>query len=72
VADLLTLIGGPDLASRKWIFEQYDFRVGGDTLQKSDDAAVVRIHGTDKALAISTDCTRATSLPTPTRAANRP
>jgi phosphoribosylformylglycinamidine synthase len=57
-ADLLTLIGGPDLASRKWIFEQYDSQVGGDTLQKSGgDAAVVRIHGTDKALAISTDCT---------------
>jgi phosphoribosylformylglycinamidine synthase len=72
-ADLLTLIGGPDLASRKWIFEQYDSQVGGDTLQKSGgDAAVVRIHGTDKALAISTDCTRATSLPTPMRAASRP
>jgi phosphoribosylformylglycinamidine synthase len=57
-ADLLTLIGCPDLASRKWIFEQYDSQVGGDTLQKSGgDAAVVRVHGTDKALAISTDCT---------------
>ncbi|WCT78388.1 phosphoribosylformylglycinamidine synthase subunit PurL [Novosphingobium humi] len=57
-ADLLKLIGCPDLASRKWIFEQYDSQVGGDTLQKSGgDAAVVRVHGTDKALAISTDCT---------------
>ncbi|NBC36356.1 phosphoribosylformylglycinamidine synthase subunit PurL [Novosphingobium sp. FSY-8] len=55
--DLLTLIACPDLASRKWIWEQYDSQVGGDTLQKSGgDAAVVRIHGTDKALAISTDC----------------
>ncbi|WDF71669.1 phosphoribosylformylglycinamidine synthase subunit PurL [Novosphingobium sp. KACC 22771] len=57
-ADLLKLIGCPDLASRKWIFEQYDSQVGGDTMQKSGgDAAVVRVHGTDKALAISTDCT---------------
>jgi phosphoribosylformylglycinamidine synthase len=57
-ADLLALIGSPDLASRRWIFEQYDSQVGADTLQKAGgDAAVVRIHGTDKALAISTDCT---------------
>ena len=51
------LIGCPDLANRRWIFEQYDSQVGADTLQKSGgDAAVVRIHGTQKALAISTDC----------------
>jgi len=57
-ADLVKLIGCPDLASRKWIFEQYDSQVGGDTMQKSGgDAAVVRIHGTQKALAMSTDCT---------------
>ena len=56
-ADLLKLIGCPDLASRRWIFEQYDSQVGADTLQKSGgDAAVVRVHGTKKALAISTDC----------------
>ncbi|RVU06169.1 phosphoribosylformylglycinamidine synthase subunit PurL [Novosphingobium umbonatum] len=56
-ADLLKLVGCPDLASRRWIFEQYDSQVGGDTLQKSGgDAAVVRIHGTQKALAMSTDC----------------
>ena len=57
-ADLLTLMASPDLASRKWIWEQYDSQVGADTLQKSGgDAAVVRVHGTQKALAISTDCT---------------
>ena len=56
-ADLLKLIACPDLANRRWIFEQYDSQVGADTLQKSGgDAAVVRIHGTDKALAMSTDC----------------
>ncbi|NML93613.1 phosphoribosylformylglycinamidine synthase subunit PurL [Novosphingobium olei] len=57
-ADLVKLIGCPDLANRRWIFEQYDSQVGADTLQKSGgDAAVVRVHGTEKALAISTDCT---------------
>jgi phosphoribosylformylglycinamidine synthase II len=57
-ADLLKLMATPALASRRWIWEQYDSQVGGDTLQKSGgDAAVVRVHGTRKALAISTDCT---------------
>jgi phosphoribosylformylglycinamidine synthase len=56
-ADLLKLMGGADLASRRWIWEQYDSQVGADTMQKSGgDAAVVRVHGTRKALAISTDC----------------
>jgi phosphoribosylformylglycinamidine synthase len=57
-ADLVKLMGCPDLASRRWIWEQYDSQVGADTLQKSGgDAAVVRLHGTQKALAMSTDCT---------------
>ena len=57
-ADLVALIGCPDLASRAWIWQQYDSQVGADTLQKSGgDAAVVRVHGTDKALAMTTDCT---------------
>ncbi|MCW2370601.1 phosphoribosylformylglycinamidine synthase subunit PurL [Sphingobium sp. B11D3D] len=57
-ADLLALIGSPDLASRRWIWEQYDHMVGADTAQApGGDAAVVRVHGTKKALAMSTDCT---------------
>ncbi len=57
-ADLLKLMACPDLASRRWIWEQYDSQVGADTLQLSGgDAAVVRLHGTRKALAMSTDCT---------------
>jgi len=57
-ADLLKLMGSPNLASRRWIWEQYDQSVGADTVQKpGGDAAVVRVHGTKKALAISTDCT---------------
>ena len=56
-ADLLELLASPDLASRNWISEQYDSQVGADTLQTGGDAGVVRVHGTKKALAISTDCT---------------
>ena len=57
-ADLLTLMASPDLASRRWIWEQYDHMVGADTVQRpGGDAAVVRVHGTDKGLAITTDCT---------------
>jgi phosphoribosylformylglycinamidine synthase subunit PurL len=57
-ADLLALMGSPDIASRRWIWEQYDHMVGADTVQRpGGDAAVVRVHGTDKGLAITTDCT---------------
>ena len=57
-ADLLKLMGSPDLASRRWIWEQYDTMVGADTVQRpGGDAAVVRVHGADKALAITTDVT---------------
>jgi phosphoribosylformylglycinamidine synthase len=57
-ADLLKLMASPDLASRRWIWEQYDSQVGADTVQRpGGDAAVVRVHGTQKALAITTDCT---------------
>ncbi|WP_416898312.1 MAG: phosphoribosylformylglycinamidine synthase subunit PurL [Minwuia sp.] len=55
---VLKLVGGFDTASRRWIFEQYDHSVMADTIQKpGGDAAVVRVHGTGKALAISTDVT---------------
>ncbi|OYQ27698.1 phosphoribosylformylglycinamidine synthase II [Sandarakinorhabdus cyanobacteriorum] len=57
-ADLKTLMASVDLCSRRWIWEQYDHMVGADTLQRpGGDAAVVRVHGTRKALAIATDCT---------------
>ncbi|OMJ32943.1 MULTISPECIES: phosphoribosylformylglycinamidine synthase subunit PurL [Sphingomonas] len=57
-ADLLKLMASPDIASRRWIWEQYDHMVGGDTVQRpGGDAAVVRVHGTQKGLAMSTDCT---------------
>jgi phosphoribosylformylglycinamidine synthase len=60
---LLTLIGCPDLASRQWIWQQYDSLVRGDTIKGpgAADAAIVRIgeglEASNKALAITTDCT---------------
>ncbi len=57
-ADLLKLMACPDIASRRWIWEQYDHMVGADTLQRpGGDATVVRVHGTSKGLAMTTDCT---------------
>lgn len=55
---LLKMVGSANLSSRSWIWSQYDHQVMADTIQlPGGDAAVVRVHGTDKALAISTDCT---------------
>ena len=58
-AALMKLIGCPDLASRAWITDQYDSTVGGQTVKRpgAADAAVVRIEGRKRALAITTDCT---------------
>jgi phosphoribosylformylglycinamidine synthase len=58
-AALLKLIGCPDLASRRWIFDQYDSTVGGQTVKRpaTADAAIVRLEGTVRALAMTTDCT---------------
>ena len=55
---LLKMMSTPNLCSRRWIWEQYDHMVMADTIQRpGGDAAVVRVHGTEKALAITTDCT---------------
>ncbi len=59
-AALLTVMSSPDMASKRWIWSQYDRHVMADTVASSEDpadAAIVRIHGRDKALAITTDCT---------------
>jgi phosphoribosylformylglycinamidine synthase len=57
IASLLQILQSPDLCSRRWIFEQYDQSVMADTVQSpGGDAAVVRVHGSHKALAITTDC----------------
>jgi phosphoribosylformylglycinamidine synthase len=53
---LKTVLAAPDMCSRRWVWEQYDHTVMMDTVQvPGGDAAVVRVHGTKKALAISTD-----------------
>jgi phosphoribosylformylglycinamidine synthase len=56
---LKKLVGSPDLASRRWVWEQYDHLVMGNTAQRpGGDAAVVRVPGVaGKALAMSSDCT---------------
>jgi phosphoribosylformylglycinamidine synthase len=55
---LLKLIGSPDLCSKRWIWEQYDHLVTGQTVQRpGGDAAVVRLEGSHRALAMCTDCT---------------
>ncbi|MGI9521886.1 MAG: phosphoribosylformylglycinamidine synthase subunit PurL [Hyphomicrobiaceae bacterium] len=55
---LAAIVAHPQACSRRWIWEQYDHMVMGDTIQRpGGDAAVVRIHGTKKALAVSCDVT---------------
>jgi phosphoribosylformylglycinamidine synthase len=57
-AALKQLLACPDLASKAWIWDQYDKTVMGDTIQQPPgDAALVRIHGAKKGLALTTDCT---------------
>jgi len=59
IADALeTLIDTPDLCSKRWVWEQYDHIIGGNTVQRpGGDAAVVRIENGPKALALTTDVT---------------
>ena len=57
IDDLIKMVSHPNLCSRRWIWEQYDHMVMADTLVRpGSDAAVVRVHGTNKAIAVSTDC----------------
>jgi phosphoribosylformylglycinamidine synthase subunit PurL len=54
---LLTLLQQPTIASKEWVYEQYDHMVRTNTVvSPGSDAAVVRIRGTRKALAMTTDC----------------
>ncbi len=59
-AVLLKLLAAPDVASKRWLWEQYDRHVMADTLADSAtaaDAGIVRVHGTKKALAVTSDVT---------------
>ncbi len=53
---LKKILMNPNVCSKEWIWQQYDHTVMGDTIQKpGGDAGVVRVHGTDKAVAASVD-----------------
>lgn len=54
---LLKLLAQPTIASKEWVYDQYDYMVRTNTIvAPGSDAAVVRIRGTKKALAMTTDC----------------
>ncbi len=54
---LLGLLDSPNIASRQWIYRQYDHLVRGNTVVlPGSDAAVIRVKGTHRALALSVDC----------------
>jgi phosphoribosylformylglycinamidine synthase len=58
LADLEKLVACPDLASKRWVWEQYDHLIMGRTVQRpGGDAAVVRLPDSQRGLAITTDCT---------------
>ncbi len=52
------LISSPNIASKRWIYEQYDSMVRTNTMttNQPSDAAIVRVKGTEKALVVTTDC----------------
>ena len=53
---LKKVLSNPNVCSKEWIWQQYDHTVMGDTIQKpGGDAGVVRVHGTNKAIAASVD-----------------
>ena len=53
---LKKILSNPNVCSKEWIWQQYDHTVMGDTIQKpGGDSGVVRVHGTDKAVAASVD-----------------
>jgi phosphoribosylformylglycinamidine synthase len=59
-AAFLKLMACPDMASKRWLWEQYDRHVMADTLADSGtgaDAGIVRVHGGRKALAVTSDVT---------------
>ena len=53
---LKKILSSPNVSSKQWIWEQYDHTVMGDTIQKpGSDSGIVRVHGTNKAVATSVD-----------------
>ncbi|PLX37207.1 MAG: phosphoribosylformylglycinamidine synthase subunit PurL [Hyphomicrobiales bacterium] len=57
-AALKSIVGSPDQCSRRWVWEQYDHMILGNTVQKpGGDCGVIKLPGTDKALAMTVDVT---------------
>lgn len=54
----ISLLKNPNIASKRWVYEQYDSMVGTRTMttNRPSDAGIVNIKGTDKALAMTVDC----------------
>jgi phosphoribosylformylglycinamidine synthase len=53
----LKLISSPNIASKEWVYQQYDTMIGTNTVVlPGGDASVIRIKGTNKAIAVKTDC----------------
>ena len=53
---LIKILANQNICSKEWIWQQYDHTVMGDTIQKpGGDSGVVRVHGTNKAVAASVD-----------------
>ncbi len=58
IEGLKTLISSPNYSSREWVYEQYDSQVMADTMrQPGFGSGVIRVHGTDKKLAFTSDVT---------------
>lgn len=54
---LIALLKAPTIASKEWVYDQYDYQVRTSTVVKpGSDAAVIRVRGTNKGLAMTTDC----------------
>mgnify|MGYP003552390054 CR=1 FL=1 len=54
---LMNLLKQPTIASKEWVYDQYDYQVRTSTVvTPGSDAAVVRVRGTNKGLAMTTDC----------------
>jgi phosphoribosylformylglycinamidine synthase len=61
VATAKALATSPNIASKRWVYEQYDsmVRTNNMTTNRPSDAAIIRVKGTEKALAVTTDCNSA-------------
>ncbi|BCW95709.1 MAG: phosphoribosylformylglycinamidine synthase subunit PurL [Fimbriimonadales bacterium] len=55
---LLALLGSPTIASKRWVYEQYDWLVGTQTILPpgAGDAAALRVRGSDRGIALTIDC----------------